>query len=201
MIYQKSSFEAKKRKLDDYFTFIIVRHPLVRLASGFYQRLAGSPTAQTRGEVAGIISHLQGLRPSDVKKQHLTFEDFARYVSQPDTELTLAGDTHFWTVSYSCFPCAIQYDYVAKLETFNDDMAHILPHFNTTIQRHPIPHKNTNHGHHQDYEASYRKLPTDVLNNLLNKYRVDFDLFGYTLGEFFSQKTLDELEARGVNLF
>lgn len=197
---QKSTFEEKQRKLDDYFTFLMVRHPLTRLASGYYQRLVHKGRAEPGGltgqEAANIVSQVRRVPLSSVTADNLTFEDFARYVSQPDWLLRLPGDTHFWTVAYSCYPCAIRYNYVAKLETVQEDLRHILPHLNSSVSH--INHENSAHGYQQQYQDAYIDLPTDVFKALLEKYRVDMELFGYTLTGFFSEATLKILASKGV---
>ena len=123
----------------------------------------------------------------------------------PDEKISGAGGKapHFKRVSSACFPCAVDYDYVAKLETLETDMAYILPHYNTTVEKHGIPHKN-NRGlglYPQNYVDAFVNLPADVFNDLLKKYKMDFDLFNYTLGDFFNKTTLKKLAQKGVILF
>lgn len=132
--------------------------------------------------------------------EDLTFEDFARHVCQPDEQLDLLGDDHFWSVAHVCSVCDLHYDYVAKLETFEEDLRHILPHLNTSVEQQHILHINGNKKYHKQYEEAYTSLPKDVLIPLLQKYQVDMQLFGYKMDDFFSETSLNILNSRGIRI-
>jgi hypothetical protein len=168
-----------QNKLNTYFKFMITRHPYDRLVSAYINKI-----------VYGRFVSLPGLRI-----RHLTtFLDILTMTSQDLTKLTqnmTSSDQRKWRSFHHinrhwheqltlCHPCFIEYDYIGKLETIDDDQRYILPHIGATESVLTTLNKSTNKTDHQtsaeyhDALASYNKL-----RMLQQRYQMDFDAFGY----------------------
>ena len=94
----------------------------------------------------------------------------------------------FWiTVDMSqeaCKPCAMQFDYIAKFETMASDLIYILPKFGASDFINDFPTKNAGSTQSTLYRNMYSNISSTILQEVLNKYRVDADMFGYDIDEY-----------------
>ena len=78
----------------------------------------------------------------------------------------------------------IQYDYVAYMETLQPGLDEILPHLNATDLRDDFHKSNANEKYSSGYLDLYHTIPLSVLQPVLDKYKVNADMFGYTFDEY-----------------
>ena len=84
-----------------------------------------------------------------------------------------------------CSPCLINYDYVGKLETFNEDIIHILTdayHMNSSHAHYFVSVNNENQeGRANSFrtEKYLNQLSSNDLEKLKQHYVIDIDLFQY----------------------
>ena len=84
-----------------------------------------------------------------------------------------------------CEPCAIKYDFVAKLETLDADLDTILPHYHAEKIKNNFPTVNTNALGIKTYKDMYVNISMSVLQPVLHKYQADADMFGYTFDDYY----------------
>ena len=114
-----------------------------------------------------------------------TFAEFVQYLI--DTDLTLYADDHWMPYSLSCTPCLLDFDVVAKFETLDRDQAFLL--HKTGLQgklnlswRHLTKGNRT-----ADVIKSYfADVPKKHLLSLYGKYRLDFEMFDYSVADYLS---------------
>ena len=72
-------------------------------------------------------------------------------------------------------------DYVLHMETLEEDLALLLDRVGLSQHRDLFPHTHTQHGGPSSNMTSQllQQLRPDELQALINKYRLDFDLYGY----------------------
>ena len=89
------------------------------------------------------------------------------------------------TLQSGCEPCSIQYDYIGHLETIKTDVKQILPHLNAEefVSNFPAQKLKNKSGDHR-YAHMYRALPSSVVQPILDKYKVDADMFGYSFDDY-----------------
>nr|XP_039259522.1 carbohydrate sulfotransferase 14-like [Styela clava] len=113
--------------------------------------------------------------PTDKSSPVLSFKEFATHVSSTN------DNNEHWQFFYKlCLPCAIKYDFIAKLETISDDIPFIMNTIgmsNMTFPQNYPPHKRTDD---EKLETYFKDIP-DVRGLLVEKYKYDFELFGYPL--------------------
>ena len=72
-------------------------------------------------------------------------------------------------------------DYILHLETFSEDLQHLLTDVGLSQHRHLFPHTHTQRGGHSSQltESFISQLSSNQLLQLVDKYRLDLELFGY----------------------
>ncbi|XP_060078168.1 carbohydrate sulfotransferase 9-like [Ylistrum balloti] len=128
--------------------FIIVRHPLERLYSGYVDKVF-SPN-RFYWDVIGKHVVKTFRKKSKTKCGHdVTFHEFLQYAAHAET--TGANrDVHVLSLWKSCSPCHVKYDIIGKMETFKDDIFYILDKLNL-----------------KPYKDALRNISTDVVNDAL----------------------------------
>ncbi|KAI4883984.1 hypothetical protein NFI96_003365 [Prochilodus magdalenae] len=187
--YGKFSHHLMKIKLKKYTKFLFVRDPFVRLISAyrdkfehenedFYKKFAvimlkkygnySDPPASV------VDAFAAGIRP--------TFLNFIRYVLDPNTEKEMPFNEHWRQIYRLCHPCQINYDFVGKLETLNEDAEHLLRilRVDNVVEFPPSYPNRTVSSWEQDWFAS---IPYESRRELYKLYEADFRLFGYSKPE------------------
>ena len=80
----------------------------------------------------------------------------------------------------------MKYDYVARLETLDKDLNHLLPKLNSTDRIDHFPEKNVGAFDSKKYRSLYNDIPSSILQPVLDKYSVDADMFGYSFDDYFA---------------
>ena len=131
------SSEEQDAEIKDYFKFIMFRHPLERLLSGYRSKMSIAVRNEMTDEddryVEGdlllyakreIISHEY---PNTYEKWiaahesfpiNITFSDFINYWMKSEK---LSHNPHFNSVIRLCRPCLVRYDYYGNFKTFGND--------------------------------------------------------------------------------
>ena len=76
---------------------------------------------------------------------------------------------------------------MAHLENLDSDLDVILPHFKSADLKKTFPELNRSNGKNSTYTTFYHGLAASVLKPVLDKYRVDADMFGYTFDEYLEE--------------
>ncbi|XP_028825042.1 carbohydrate sulfotransferase 12 [Denticeps clupeoides] len=183
--YGKFSRHLMKIKLKKYTKFLFVRDPFVRLISAyrnkfeqeneeFYKRFAvvmlkrfgnySDPPASV------VDAFAAGIKP--------TFSNFIRYLLDPKTESEAPFNEHWRQMYRLCHPCQINYDFVGKLETLDEDAEHLLRvlRVDNVVQFPASHHNKTVSSWEQDWFAH---IPYESRRELYKLYEADFRLFGY----------------------
>ncbi|XP_045199729.2 carbohydrate sulfotransferase 11-like isoform X2 [Mercenaria mercenaria] len=107
--------------------FMFVREPYERLLSGYVDKLF-APNAAYWSFIGTYI--VQQFRPNATKREKIcgddvSFEEFVRYFIRSQHN-NMRRDAHFVPNFEHCRPCEIDYEYVGKLETFEEDTIYLL---------------------------------------------------------------------------
>ena len=84
------------------------------------------------------------------------------------------------SLQYGCEPCSIEYDYIGHLETIGTDVKQILPHWNALESASKFPAVKLKKTGDNRYAHMYRELPASIVQPILDKYKADADMFGYS---------------------
>ncbi|MBN3271544.1 CHSTC sulfotransferase, partial [Polyodon spathula] len=184
--YGKFARHLMKIKLKKYTKFLFVRDPFVRLISAyrskfeieneeFYRSFAVTMlkryTNHTTPPKSVVEAFAAGIKPS--------FSNFIQYLLDPRTEEHMPFNEHWRQVHRLCHPCQINYDFVGKLETLDEDAEYLLSLLNVdnVVQFPPSYHNRTVSSWEEDWFAN---IPVEWRRELYKLYEADFSLFGYS---------------------
>ena len=183
LINQNLTSKQLNEKLDTYFKFIVVRHPLSRLVSGFFDKM--NDNSSIIEELANHIITKYRDKQSVVDKSDVHFHEFVKYVSEPDDQLSPGLDNHWKAVDNLFHPCHIRYDYIGKMETIEEDVNNIISVINTPVKNIKLRKANSQKHFHSSYSDAFVNVTKKSLTKLLEQYSKDMDMFGYTSDDFF----------------
>ena len=166
-------------RLKSYFKFMVARHPLVRLLSGYRDKLEVWD-AMFEFKVGRFIKQLH-FSANQSKRARVTFEEFVHYLVNKSP---VDYNFHWRPFTLLCQPCEIHYDYIVKLETSHVDYPYIFSKLkNMTDSKRRILKSMKAHKTTTDLESIkkyYDRIPAPYMNTLETIYRFDLNLFGYT---------------------
>ncbi|KAM4632335.1 carbohydrate sulfotransferase 12 [Discoglossus pictus] len=183
--YGKFSRHMMKIKLKKYTKFIFVRDPFVRLISAFRSKFELENEEFYRSFAFDILTRYanQTNIPSSVGEAFSSgtkpsFSQFIQYLLDPRTEKQKPFNEHWRQVYRLCHPCQIEYDFIGKLESLDDDAAELLRQLNldTQFQFPPSYRNRTASSWEEDW---FSKIPLSWRQKLYKLYEADFVLFGY----------------------
>ncbi|CAI9575754.1 unnamed protein product [Staurois parvus] len=183
--YGKFSRHMMKIKLKKYTKFIFVRDPFVRLISAFRSKFELENEDFYRSFAIPILTRFSnrtsvptsageafslGAKPS--------FSQFIQYLLDTRTEEQQPFNEHWRQIYRLCHPCQIDYDFVGKLETLDEDASQLLRQLNldSLFQFPPSYRNRTASSWEEDW---FSKIPLEWRQKLYKLYEPDFVLFGY----------------------
>ena len=169
--------EEANFKLRNYYKYLVVRDPYDRLVSAHRDKFLQQDERYYTNDLGRTIKRFR----TDGKETHVKFWEFVKYIVE-DNSNPLRYDRHWVPQFYVCDPCNVQYDYVAKVETFQRDIQAIFRHLNITWpgwQRLPRRNSHTS-GERKSLEAAYASISSIDLQKLVDIYKPDMAVFGYS---------------------
>ncbi|XP_018410947.1 PREDICTED: carbohydrate sulfotransferase 12 [Nanorana parkeri] len=183
--YGKFSRHMMKIKLKKYTKFIFVRDPFVRLISAFRSKFELENEDFYRSFAIPILTRFSnrssvptsageafslGTKPS--------FSQFIQYLLDARTEEQQPFNEHWRQIYRLCHPCQINYDFIGKLETLDEDAPQLLRQLNidSLFQFPPSYRNRTASSWEEDW---FSKIPLEWRQKLYKLYEPDFVLFGY----------------------
>lgn len=188
--------------------FMIVRHPFERIVSAyrdklenlnigkehgiehFYQKYGRKIVAKYRQEGQGPPADRYSQDKDDPalpppKGIEPTFEEFVRYLI--NTDLVYYADDHWMPYYLHCTPCLVDYDVIAKFETLDRDQKYIIEKRKLEKKikvswKHLTKGKKTS----DTVKKYFATITKDQLLKLYQKYKVDFELFNYSIDDYLS---------------
>uniref|UniRef100_A0A8C4RXS2 Carbohydrate sulfotransferase n=1 Tax=Erpetoichthys calabaricus TaxID=27687 RepID=A0A8C4RXS2_ERPCA len=185
-----SSFNISgiQQRLNSFTKIIVVRDPMERLVSAFRDKFE-HPNSYYHPQYGKII--IKKYRKNATQEalnsgSGVTFKEFVQYILGLSPAAII--DTHWNTINKLCFPCFINYDFIGKFETLEDDANYILRSigaptflkFPSFKDRHPTDEK-TSFSIVKEYML---QLSEKEKNLLFSFYSMDYLMFNYTLHNF-----------------
>ncbi|CAG5120710.1 unnamed protein product [Candidula unifasciata] len=171
-------------RLNNYFKFVFVREPFERILSAFKNKFAANTNSSIyfRKVFGEKIIDRYRQNPLANPGRNLTFEEFINYLTDPQKQIPM---NEHWEKYYKlCHPCWIQYDFIGKLETLEEDSQYILEK-NSLSEKVKVPsrldskytYKKTNSYMHEYYS----QIPKETLQKIFKMYYADFVIFNFTV--------------------
>ncbi|KAG7167850.1 carbohydrate sulfotransferase 9-like [Homarus americanus] len=205
-VWPVQDYEDIQQSLKVCLKFMIVRHPFERLVSAyrdklentnigkqngvdhFYEKFGKKIVDKYRPPGKGLPANRYSQDMDDPRLPHPkgiepTFAEFVRYLI--DTNLIYYADDHWMPYYIYCTPCLVDYEVIVKFETLDRDQNYIIRknHLEKKIQ--PSWKHLTNGKKTSDTVKKYFATITKTeLMKLYNKYKLDFELFSYSIDEY-----------------
>ena len=172
------------KKLDNYFKFMIVRHPLDRLASAYYDKFQYPQDVTMRKRYAkDIITRFRPDPPNNPHIDDVRFEEFIKYVLSQKPG-NIRANEHWQTYQLLCEPCAVDYDYIGTMDTLAHDVPYILDKINATSYSDVFPNFHSFKISDSFYQGFFRNLTISDFHKLIKVYSRDMLMFNYTWEDF-----------------
>ncbi|RZF40956.1 hypothetical protein LSTR_LSTR013211 [Laodelphax striatellus] len=211
-IYPELDYPQAEEALQSCLKVIIVRHPFERLLSAYRDKLENVNVRTEHGSahfyksygskiverfrVGGNKTKTQDiLRPGTYYWQsnqpepagiEPTFLEFVRYLIS--TDLLSYADDHWIPYYLFCTPCLLKYDLIAKVETFFRDQIYIIRALDVQNIIKPTWKHQTKDSHSSNKISKiyFSQLTRLEIEQLYEKYKLDFELFDYTPDAYYS---------------
>ena len=187
----KSSFlnvnltdEMRVNKLKSYGKYIILRHPLQRILSAYYNKIRPHLTTKPFPPFSDMQRRiLEKYRPKEyslwVKNNSISinvkFKEYIMWLLEEDFN-TL--NEHFSPQYHNSQPCRVHYDYYGNFDNLENDFFAILSKFNISGSAvlDQLTKGNVNATLHK-IDSSWSPLPLQLKHKLYKKYMIDFDFY------------------------
>ena len=174
-------------RLNTYYKFLFVRHPFERLVSAYRNKFVDSYNYTLFKEMYGRFIIRKYRRNADKKSlktgDGVSFSEFAEFLHNSDSEFM---DWHWKQYDTLCHPCLIYYDFIGHFENLYEEADQLLDilQVSDTVK---FPRNKTS-----QYKLSTKVIAKRYLNslsekarkNLYDKYKHDFEMFGYSMGDY-----------------
>ncbi len=174
--------------LGNFTKIIFVRHPFERLVSAYQSKLVrnnDNSSTYYKSVARKIIHQYRQQQSNRFLLQNdndvVTFPEYVNFIVDEWKNGSKWMDVHWTPISDLCLPCTMQYDFVGKFETLNEDVELMLRKLNendlswlfTSNKRQPRATLL--------WKQLMEKLSYEQLNNLNSMFADDFRIFGYPL--------------------
>ncbi|XP_045523204.1 carbohydrate sulfotransferase 11-like isoform X1 [Pieris brassicae] len=186
--YARPTVEMIRKAQGDSITFLIVRHPLERLASAYNDKIVHAWPKSFHDKMGRRIikkyRKASESKPAPIER-YPVFEEFVSYVLD-ETKAKRTLDMHWTPYTSFCTPCKFNFDVILKFETLDEDQRFLIQM--SRLQDIVRPEwrnsgKGTNTLHNINH--LYSRLSRSQLDGLYNLYRYDFQLFNYTIQNYY----------------
>ena len=174
-------------RLNTYYKFLFVRHPFERLVSAYRNKFVDSYNYTLFKEMYGRFIIRKYRRNADKRSlktgDGVSFSEFAEFLHNSDSEFM---DWHWKQYDTLCHPCLIYYDFIGHFENLYEEADQLLDilQVSDTVK---FPRNKTS-----QYKLSTKVIARRYLNslseeakkNLYDKYKHDFEMFGYSMGDY-----------------
>ncbi|XP_048590665.1 carbohydrate sulfotransferase 14 [Nematostella vectensis] len=175
----KFSNEQVEYRLKYYKKFMFVRNPLDRIISAYKDKLTGDNDYYQAYRVNWIIDKFRAENQRANGSKGATLEEFFKFLSTRDPA---DMDNHWMPFKNLCQPCAIDYDFIGKIENLKEDADEILRRLNLSeIVKYPRKQSvYIEKARHMPSTADLlSQLPLSLIQAVLKIFEEDFELFLY----------------------
>ncbi|XP_017774694.1 PREDICTED: carbohydrate sulfotransferase 11 isoform X1 [Nicrophorus vespilloides] len=168
--------------LNNYTSFMMVRHPFERLLSAYRNKLEDDKaSARYFQGIFGrhiIKNYRKDPKAEDIRTgANVTFKEFVQYLIAEGVDDDTANE-HWRSMDRLCRPCQLNYTFIGKYDTFAEDAEVVLG----MIKAPKLIFPQTRSGRTAErIRLYYQKLSLEEIEMLYKIYRKDFKYFGYGL--------------------
>ncbi|KAE8736845.1 hypothetical protein FOCC_FOCC017699 [Frankliniella occidentalis] len=218
--YPELEYPEAEEALRSSRKLLVVRHPFARLLSAYRDKLENRVAGAEHGSAhfyrkygrrivdkfragGAAVPTSQVVSPQHVVRDpgrlppaddEPTFKEFVKYLI--DVDLANYADDHWIPYYLFCTPCLLNYDIIAKVETYLEDQVYMIRALGLQDSIRPRwRHRTAPRGQEglptsssQDVDTTARRYFAQIsereLRALYQKYKLDFEMFDYTLEDY-----------------
>ena len=162
---QVGSFHRYQNRAD-IKKFCFVRNPFTRLLSSYLEKI------QQNKSIKSEILSLLGMNPGDLS-QAVSFHEFVSAISLQSIS---SMNPHWRPQFYQTYQESIEYDYIGRFESLENDLAEILAKIQPDYQKYWGSERR--HASNANQFISEYYSPT-IIDQVIEIYAKDFTYFGY----------------------
>ena len=174
--------KERKKRIESYFKFLFVREPLERLVATYQHKFAAKYSKYFHQMFGKKIVKLYRKKPSKESLQKgndVTFSEFIQFLVDSD-HLTEAPLNEHWQQYYRlCHPCLMQYDFVGKYETLNQDISYVLKKTSVVKKLNGRLSSSNSTYSEKSLHSFYKTVSPSNLKRLWKIFYPDYSLFSY----------------------
>lgn len=190
-----STSREKNQVFQSSLRFLVVRHPFTRLLSAYRDKIERpnpKPFAPYFEDLQRAIILKYRPPDSNITATTPTFPEFVDYIIDFTANLTTAQEwdenivcwTPYWV---QCGVCSSDYQVVIKLETMTEDEQFLAQIANLKEIQNVFEwrnHKKFSKSSKEVLPVYYKSLTKKQILLLYERFKIDFELFGYTVEEY-----------------
>ncbi|XP_072181484.1 carbohydrate sulfotransferase 11-like [Diadema setosum] len=187
--FANQTYAEREAILANFTKFMVAREPFARVLSAYLNKLSPNTTFSRakhwQREIGEEITrHFYEESTIGLSGGYnVTFADFVRFLSAKEP-MRKQQNRHWNELHEMCAPCDIDYDVIGKFETMSTDAEYILRLFNLVdLVDFPSANGSSPTGSSSKVEQFYSRLSAEDIKALYERYRLDFELFGYDVPE------------------
>ncbi|CAL4067286.1 unnamed protein product, partial [Meganyctiphanes norvegica] len=188
------SDEEKYKVFTNALRVILVRHPFTRILSAYRDKMVRMNPRPAQFNFRDVqLNIIKKYRPKDSKETspHPTFAEFAQYVIDTTRKMRTMKDwrkVNCWQPYWvQCSSCNKDHNVIMKLETMKEDERFL---FTISDLKELKQLKQSEWRHLQNVSSTdaapdfYRQLTRRQMTDLYNSYKLDFQIYGYTIQNY-----------------
>ncbi|XP_073820893.1 carbohydrate sulfotransferase 11 [Musca autumnalis] len=183
-------------------SFLFARDPFERIVSGYRNKLEGGKNSYYKWLANRIIKRFRKQPMTAVKPKGPTFNEFVQYLIEQHANEKVFNE-HWAPIYNFCTPCSINFTIIGKVETFNRDSEYIIRQAGleslllgklpkSALKR--IGNLSKGAKTHNSLEKYFSEIKRSTLDQLIDIYKLDFELFDYNYTKYYDFVIPDEIE-------
>ena len=188
------------------FKFVFIRHPFERLVSAYHDKFNVTKQENIMRPMIKYLNLIESYKKGSFsntnspKSPNVTFPNFVDFVLQESQSTTpIDGSSiHWWPFTELCRMCQINYDFIGRVETLENDVQKLtdeFPHYKTLQNMNERVKKKINGGHTKHTGSLtlnyFSELTQENIKKLYNRYIDDFRLGGYEFPQVYIDQAVD----------
>ena len=172
-----------RRILRTYHSVVVVRHPFDRLLSAYYDKFCNDPLFAKKNQLDQLIDaeYYGQLEYDDKGYPRISLQQFLELVATKPEKFT---NVHWKNFLDNCNPCVFPFKQIIRMENMENDLKPFLDRLTYPTGSHPIVGVRNDHrsltNRLQQVTETFRNISSDIIDGLMDRYRLDFEIFGYT---------------------
>ena len=175
-----SSFspEEQERRIRSYLSFMVTRHPFLRIAIAYKLKFEASNTFFHERFGKEIVRKYRSGTKGNPTGDDVQFSEFVQYLV--GTRSSAEMNEHWQPLETLCRPCEVGYDFVLHHETLQGDARELLIQAQLSNHIPSFPVDSWDYISMQYVQRVFRGLSPALIGKLVEQYSNDFALFSYS---------------------